>query len=237
MKKLIAILVLIVLPVMSFGEDITGQNNTVILSDYITDVYYEVAGFVSIANAYTFVESTMVINRINAARENCVNRFPAVQRDTIIVIVANTESYALPSDFNRVRYVTSIVRSTGEEVAMRLANEDFIGLSRDATGAPQFYLVDKRTIKIIPANNANDSVVVHYIARSNVLSATTDTCNIDKEYEEYVILTASEKILRGKAPSMGEFGKARLEDIGNRLKIEEERLIKSSKSLFDIMPK
>lgn len=238
MKKLITILMLMVSCSVSYGEDIQGQDNTVVLGDYITGVYYKAVGFVSIANAYRFAESTMVIHFINVARENCVNRFPAVQRDTIIVIVANTESYALPSDFNRVRYVESISKGTGEPVAMRPANEDFIGLSRDATGSPQFYLVDKRTIKIVPANNADDSVVVHYIARSNVLSSpTADTCNIDKEYEDYIVLTASKDILMSKVSDMGMLGESRLEKINNLLKIEGDRLAKSNKSLFDIMPK
>ena len=238
MKLKILILMLMLCVSSVQAEDIQGQDNTVVFGDYITGVYYQVAGFVSIASAHRFADSTMVKHFINVAREDCVNRFPAVQRDTIIVIVASTESYALPSDFNRVRYVESISKGTGEAVAMRPANEDFIGLSRDATGSPQFYLVDKRTIKIIPANNANDSVAVHYIARSNVLSSpTADTCNIDKEYEDYIVLTASQKILMSKAASMGVFGEARLEEVNNILKIEEDRLIKSNKSLFDIMPK
>ena len=238
MKKLIVMLLLAVLPAMSFGEDIAGQDNTVVLGDYITGVYYQVAGYVSIASAHRFAESTMVVHFINVARENCVNRYPAVQRDTIIVIVASTESYALPSDFNRVRYVESISKNTGEPVAMRPANEDFIGLIRDATGSPQFYLVDKRTLKVIPANNAGDSVVVHYIARSNILaSPTADSCNIDKEYEDYIVLTACKDILMSKSSNMGMFGESRLEEVSNLLKIEEERLAKSNKSLFDIMPK
>lgn len=234
MKLKILILMLMLCASSVQAEDIQGQTNTVVLGDYITNVYYEVAGFVSIASAHRFADSTMVINRINSARENCANKFPAIQRDTIIVIVAGTQSYSLPSDFKRIEYASAIFSGTGLEVDMKPSKKDGFGANEDATGAPTYYRVFKRKIQISPVNNSNDSVIVHYIANSNVLSSpTADTCNIDKEYKEYIILTASESILRGKIPTMGEFSKARLEDVVSKLKIEEDRLVRASKSIFE----
>ncbi len=232
--KILSILLMFMLCMSSAqAEDIQGQSNIIILSDLVTNVYYEVAGFVSIASAHRFADSTMVINRINSACEKCVNRFPAIQRDTTIAITSGTQSYALPSDFKRVRYASAIFKGTGLEVDMKPAKQDGFGANEDATGAPAYYRVHNRNIQVSPVNNTSDTVIVHYIANSNVLSATTDTSNIDKEYKEYVVLMASESILRGKAPSMGEFGKARLEDVSSKLKNEQERLIRASKSIFE----
>lgn len=236
MKLLFKImLVLILTPLWSFATDIPGQDNTVILSDYITGVFDEVAGFVSLASADDVVDSARVIRRVNTARKNCANRaeFMAVQRDTIIVVVLGTESYALPSDFNRIKWVAAIARSTGIEVSMSLVKEDAFGKNRSSSGIPKKYLVYNRNIKITPANNANDSIVVHYLANSNILSATTDTCNIDKNYEEYIILTASESILRGKRIGATEYYNKRLEELATAIEKEKERLIRASKSIFE----
>lgn len=231
LKILVLMLILFVFPVQA--EDIQGQTNTVVLGDYMTNVYYQVAGFVSITSAHRFVDSTMLINRINSARENCANKFPAIQRDTIIVIVAGTQSYSLPSDFKRIEYASAIFSGTGLEVDMKPSKKDGFGANEDATGAPTYYRVFKREIQISPVNNSGDSVIVHYIANSNVLSANTDTCNVDKEYREYIVLKASESILQGKMPTMGEFGKMRLEDVITKLKIEEDRLVRAGKSIFE----
>lgn len=237
MKKLIVLLMLIVLPVMSYGEDIAGQNNTVILSDYITGVYNKISP-VSIASAHRFFDSTRVIHFINVAREDCANTFQVPQRDTTILIVAGTEWYSLPSDFNRVRYVASISNGTGEEVAMKMADKDYIGLARDDKGSPSLYLVDNRQIQIVPANNANDSVIVHYLARTNILSNNTDTCNIDKEYKQYIALRASEEIYISKASGhAGAYATARAEAMAVLLGKEKERLDRSVRDIFDTMVK
>lgn len=236
MKLLFKImLVLILTPLWSFGTDIQGQDNTVILGDYITGVFDEVAGFVTLTNAHQVVDSARVIRNINKARKNCANKyeFRAIQRDTTIVVVAGTESYALPSDFNRVKWVAAISKNTGVEVSMIPGKEDAFGKNRPTSGLPKKYLVYKRNIIITPAINANDSVVVHYLANSNTLSIAADTCNIDKEYEEYVILTASKSILRGMKIGSIEYDNKTLEELATAIKKEEERLIRASKSVFE----
>lgn len=229
------ILVLILTPLWSFGADIQGQDNTVILSDYITGVFDEVAGFVTLVNAHQVVDSARVIRNINKARKNCANKseFMAVQRDTIIVIVAGTESYALPSDFNRIRWVAAISKNTGVEVSLIPGKEDAYGKNRPTSGLAKKYLIFKRNIMIEPALNASDSIVVHYLANSNTLSAGTDTCNIDKEYEEYVVLTASKSILRGMKIGSTEYDNKTLEELATAIRKEEERLIRASKSVFE----
>jgi len=237
MKKLITLILTLLMCSLSFGADIQGQGNTVIFSDYITDVYYEIAGFISIDNAYRFADSTMVKNRINAAREKTVVNLGGTERDTTFAIGTSTEEYALPSDFYMVNYVTSIAINTGHEVAMKEVSGAEYGLHRDDTGTPAFYLIDKRKIYVVPCNTSNDSIVVHYRARSNTLSANTDTCNIDKEYKNYIVLTTAEMIMRGKAPSMGAYGQARLEEIAVAKEKEEKRLLAMSKSLYEIMSK
>jgi len=236
MKKLITLILTLAICSMSFGADIQGQSNTVIFSDYITGVYYKISP-VSIANAYRFADSSLVKHEINFAREDAVTRFGATERDTTFAVGTATEEYVLPSDFYEVNWVASIAINTGKQVAMKRVSADEYGLHRDDTGTPAFYRIDKRKINIVPCNTANDSIVVHYRARTNTLSANTDTCNIDKEYKSYVILTAAESIMAIKSPGTGTLGQKRLEAIALAREKEEKRLTEMFKKLYDIMSK
>lgn len=236
MKKLLISLLMLILAVPALGADKMGASNTVILSDLMTDVYAEVAGFASASTRHKFADSTLVKNRINMACMDIANA-GRIERDTTIKIVAGTEDYALPYDFNQVLWVGAKATATNLAYGMDPIPGNQVGKHRDDTGIPAFYRIDKRKIHIEPANTANDSVNVHYGAYANTLSATTDTSNIDRAYRSIVVLWAAQGILRSKLPSLGAIGPALLASIELREKQEAARLNLESKSELENLVK
>ena len=205
---------------VSPAADVVGDSNLVLVSDMITEVYYEVAAYTT--TPYKIADTTFVINRLNWGAKTVAQDFMAVERDTTITVVAGTENYAVPSDFMAIRWVGAKPTGTNLETGMKLIAGNEVGAHRDAKGIPRFYLENKRQIHVEPTNTSGDSIIVHYAAYSNVLDATTDSTNLDRTYETLIVLRASESILRGKQPQQGTIQKALLDDITAR-KVEEER--------------
>ncbi len=199
MKKLICLLIfLMVVPAMAL--DRAGQGDTTITNELVTRIYDEGFNWASEAQAIKLVDTSYVIRTLSSSAEHTGNTY-YIERDTIIVTVANTELYNLPNDFNVIPYerpefgVTSIKKGTGKEVGMKaiaIGDMDMF----DTANQPTRFQVRKSQIYIQPVVQANDSIRVYYSARSNTLDALTDTLNIHREYTDYLVYHALEKIFR-----------------------------------------
>lgn len=220
-------------PVMA--ADITGQDKYMILTDLLNEFYDEVALFTTAK--HRVVDSTTAIRILNNTMNYYACLYNLIERDTVVLIVAGTEKYALPSDCHKIESATSIAGGSGDEEAMLQVSYQELGLHRDATGTPAFFAERKSFIHIVPANTSNDSVLVYYHARSNVLSANTDTSNVDVDYKTLIVLRAAESTLRGKNPSLGDIGKSMLDDITLRRAEQEALMFKLNKTIFETITK
>lgn len=233
MKKIL--LFLLILTVSILASDRVGQDRYMTLTDLLNEFYDEISLFTTAK--HRIVDSTSAIRILNNTSNNYAVLHKLVERDTTIVIVADTEKYSLPSDCSEIESATSISGGTGNEEAMIQVSYGELGLHRDATGTPAFFADRKGFIHVVPANTSNDSVVVYYFARSNVLSALTDTSNLDVDYKTMIVLAAAESALRGKSPSLGEAGRALLAGIVLRKQEQEVKMLKMEKSIFDTITK
>lgn len=203
MRKLTIFLIplmagLMVVPAMAL--DRAGQGDTTIVNDLITRIYDEGFNWASEAQRIKLVDTSYAIRTLSSSAEHTGNKY-YIERDTIIVTAANTELYNLPNDFNVIPYerpefgVTSIKKSTGKEVGMKPITIGDIDMY-DTADQPIEFQIRKSQIYIQPVVQANDSIKVYYSARSNTLSALTDTLNIHREYMDYLVYHALEKIFR-----------------------------------------
>jgi hypothetical protein len=201
---LVALAVLVLLAPVSYGADIAGQNNSVRSQvDSLIDRVYDV-GFAFTSQPHKLADTTLVIQALSWSADAAAKRF-YVQRDTTITIVAGTEWYALPSDFWAIpAWLPQFgVLAWGEDeglgmaVGMKPISSGIIGLHRDDTGIPQFYVVQKFQIHIEPTNTSNDTVRVLYAARSNILDTITDSTNVDWEYIDFIVYDALATIYGG----------------------------------------
>ncbi|MHC4800360.1 MAG: phage adaptor protein [Planctomycetota bacterium] len=242
MKRLLPLL-LIPLVSTAYGADIAGQNNSVRSQvDSLVDRVYDV-GFAFTSQPYKLADTTSVIQALSWSADAAAKRF-YVQRDTTITVAADDEWYDLPSDFWKIpAYLPQFgVLAWGDDdgvntaVGMKPISVSVIGGHRDDQGIPQYYVVQKFQIHIEPANTSNDTVRVLYAARSNVLSALTDSTNVDWEYIDFIVYDALETIYRGinwggsqaiADAKLAEFGRIKAEivaDIENRNKSMVELL-------------
>lgn len=190
-------LVIALLASTAYGADIAGQTNSVRSQvDSLVDRVYD-AGFAFTSQSHKLADTTLVIQTLSWSADAAAKRF-YVQRDTTITVAAGTEWYALPSDFWAIPahlpqfgvLAWGDGDGLGTAVGMKPISASVIGTHRDDTGIPQFYVVQKFQIHIEPANTSNDTVRVLYAARSNVLSALTDSTNVDWEYIDFIVYDA-----------------------------------------------
>lgn len=189
--------ILILLASTAYGADIAGQNNSVrSQADSLVDRVYDV-GFGFTSTPRDLADTTLVLQALSWSADAAARRF-FVQRDTTITIVAGDEWYDLPSDFWAIpSYLPQFGVLTwgddmglGTAVGMEPISSGIIGKHRDDTGIPKYYVVQKFQIHIEPANTSDDTVRVLYAARSNVLSALTDSTNVDWQYLDFVVYDA-----------------------------------------------
>lgn len=197
MKKALTVLLVLALVVPALTADIVGTNNIVTLGDLMTDVYAEIAGFMASGSRYIYADSTLVINRINAACRE-IAEAGKIERDTTVTVVAGTENYALPYDFLMALWLSSKESGTDLEYGMDSIPGNMVGKHRADKGIPRFWRVDKSRLHIEPANNDGDSIIVHYGAYANVMDSTADTSNVDRSYRTAVASRASQMILQSK---------------------------------------
>ena len=203
-RSQLVILALILLTSVSYGADIQGQNNSVRSQvDSLVDRVYDV-GFAFTSQPHKLADTTLVIRALSWSADAAAKRF-YVQRDTTITVVADTEWYALPSDFWAIpAYLPQFgVLAWGDDeglgtaVGMKPISVSTIGTHRDDTGIPQFYVVQKFQIHIEPTNSSNDTVRVLYAARSNILDTITDSTNVDWQYLDFIVYDALATIYGG----------------------------------------
>jgi hypothetical protein len=184
-----------------------------------------------------------VIQALSWSADRAAKRF-YIERDTTIVIVADTEWYNLPSDFWKIPHylpafgAVSWADDQGVHTAERMQPMSVgeIGLHRTSGDIPQYYLVQKFQLHVEPAITSNDSVRVFYAARSNVLDALTDSTSVDWEYLDFVVYDALVMIYGGI--NWGEdqaMADARLEEI-KRAREEAVAIIENqNKSVLGLM--
>jgi hypothetical protein len=237
-KKLLIAISILTLMAPAYATDIQGAGNAVMFSDLMTDVYAEVAGFVSTGARYKVVDSALVENRIDwACRE--ISNLGLIERETTITISADTESYELPTDFNLIAPGigrVAALSSVGLEISMVPITTEQVGNHRDDTGLPSFYRVENRKLHIEPVRDSG-TVILHYGAYANVIDTAADTSNIDLRYRNIVVLWASQAILRAKLPSLAGIGAALLAALDTREKQETARLGIESKSVLENLVK
>ncbi len=231
MKKLILIMILL-LAVSVFASDRVGRPNVTTGSDMLTQLYKEV--FPNYEQPQKSLDTTTALNLFNSSTMNASKMLYCVERDTIIIMVAGTEWYALPSDFYEVpAHLTqfgavAIGGNTGEEIGMKLMSISQIGQERPTESSneiPSHFLINKFMIHVEPVNNSNDSVRVYYAAYANVLDSVQDTTNIDNQYIDYVVLLTAAKFLRGAMwGGVQSYANDRLAIIQFDLAEEEKRL-------------
>lgn len=242
MRKLTIFLVLVMFaPVMAL--DRAGQGDTTIVSELVTRIFDEGFNWASEAQAIKLADTSYVIRVVDYSAEHTGNKY-YIERDTIIVTVANTEFYNLPNDFNVIPYerpefgVASIVKGTGKEVGMRPITIRDIDMFATAD-QPTEYLIRKSQIYIQPIVQANDSIRVYYSARSNTLTALTDTLNIHREYLNYLVYYALEIIYRSilAKEGAGAFEEKQLADFTMLKENEAIRLALRQQSILEISKK
>ena len=234
MKKLIVVVMLMFMAVPALAVDRVGQDKFIVYGDVLTEFYYEIAGFTS--QPQKLVDSTFALNVFNSSARDIAHFFRSVERDTVIDLVQDQEVYALPSDFDGVLSVEAY-DDDGFKIGMVPISREEFGQHRDDTGIPQFYRLDKFQLKITPVHTTADSVILTYYARSNILSATTDTLNLNSEYSTLLVLMAAEKALRGKVPLIGPVMQAKLADVTARREMEQRLLAMENKGLMEILTK
>jgi hypothetical protein len=194
------ILIILLLAVPAFAVDREGQDNNTIVSELVTRVYDEGFHFASQAQVIKWADTSFVIRSLNSAHEETAKKY-YIARDTVILTVSGTERYALPSDFHLLPYenpgygVTHIKANTGKEVGLKPKTVNDIDMYNTAD-QPTVYNIRKQEIYVEPVTQSNDSILVYYCARSSVLSALTDTLNLDRDYLDYMIYMTMEKIYR-----------------------------------------
>ena len=232
MKKIV--LLLLLLTGTSYSSDRVGQDNIVELSDMLTQLWDEILPATS--TPYKQLDTTTATNLLNWSANNAAHELFAVERDTTIIIAANTYWYNLPSDFYKIPPdqaafgAVAIDDADGLEYGMQQMNTGQIGLERltGTTGEiPSRYLIRKHKVYIEPVNDAGDSVRLYYAAHANILDTVggADTTNVDLEYIQYVILKAAEKYLQ--ATNWGnkqDYANGRLAIVQAKLLMEEKRL-------------
>lgn len=242
MKKLILIL-LLSMTISAFASDRAGRPNVTTGGDMLTQLFKEV--FPNYNQPQKSLDTTTAFNFLNSSTLNASKVLKCVERDTVILMIADTEWYNLPSDFYEIPAdmsefgVVAIGKGTGFEIGMKLMSIFQIGAERPTASSdeiPTNYLIRKYQIHVEPANNSNDSVRVYYAAYSNVLDSVQDTTNIDKQYIDYVILLAAEKFLRGANwGNMQSYANSRLLVVQANLAEEEKRLGITRRSIVEDM--
>ena len=241
MKKLLMLLLISTLAA-SLWADSEGESGSMTLGDIMTQAYEEVAGYMASSVRYQSFDSTWVINQANNACRRVAKNLHCVERDTFITMTAAVEFYGLPLDIldgpTGIDRVGSIKAGTGLENRMKAIDPDAVGVNRQSgSGAPQFYIVSGDSIQFIPANNDSDSVHVYYFARANNLDSSSDTSNIENDYQDLIVYETVKALLRGKAPVLGAVGEARMAEIEALRFAEETRLKRLSKSELEVLPK
>lgn len=197
-------LVIALLASTVYGADIAGQINSVrTQADSLVDRVYDV-GFAFTSQPHKLADTTLVLQALSWSADAAAKRF-YVQRDTTITVASGTEWYNLPSDFWAIpSYLPQFGvlawgdgEGLGAAAGMQPISVGKIGAHRDEKGIPQFYVVQKFQIHIEPTNTSNDTVRVLYAARSNVLSALTDSTNVDWEYLDFIVFDALVTIYGG----------------------------------------
>lgn len=242
MRKLTIFLILL-MAVPAMALDRAGQGDTTIVSDLVTRIFDEGFHWASEAQAIKLVDTSYAIRTLSSSAEHTGNTY-YIERDTIILIVAGTELYNLPNDFNVIPYerpefgVVSIVKGTGKEVGMKPIAIGEIDMYATAD-QPTRFQVRKSQIYIQPIVQANDSIKVCYSARSNTLSALTDTLNIHREYMDYLVYHALETIFRSILLKEGaqEYMLKQLADFTILKEKEAVRLALRQQSILEISKK
>lgn len=233
MKKIILIPLLVgMLAMTGVTSDRAGRDNTTTGDDMLTQLYDEV--FPTTNQPQKSLDTTTALNLLNSAALEASVDLYCVERDTVILMIAGTEWYNLPSDFydvplgNPVHGVVAVAGGTGdEEVGMKPMSLSQIGKQRPTSSSneiPSQFLIRKFRIHVEPVNNSNDTVRVYYAAYASVLDSVQDTTNIDKPYIHYVVLKAAEKFLEGANWGTAQaYATKRLAEVQKSLLLEEKR--------------
>jgi hypothetical protein len=245
MNKIVFLLIALMLtPSLVLASDVAGRTNSTSVDSLVDWFYDKVAAYTS--QPWMIWDTTLVIQSYDRNSLSVSKDFYAVERDTTITVTANTEWYALPSDFLAIPYYLPQFGcvSWGDDDGIQAANGmqptsiRQVGSHRDAEGIPLYYLVQKFQLHIEPANTTNDTVRVYYAATSNKLDALADVTNIDLEYIDYLVLLTAEDLLRAvNAGNADAFMNKILAETQKERTEEEAKLIAREKSIIELMAK
>ena len=133
--------------------------------------------------------NTTVHYAINRAIAQVCAKYPAIDKMDTIVTTAGTMTYALNTDFDRIRIA---YRFTADSVvSLQPKNVDTLAamFAIKVSKNPGYYYTSGSNIVLlpVPTNYDGDSILIDYYAIDEMLTDSTDSTVIPQEYIEKVI--------------------------------------------------
>jgi hypothetical protein len=193
---IVAVVTFLIAPV--WGQ--TGRSQYMTLDDILTRTLNYAAGYANPVFRDVIFDSTTAIENINAAQENVAKLYYATEAVDYIGLSADTNQYAFhDSDIQEIKVVYAINPDSGTMRPLFQTEQDKFGTQGSATGRPKIWMKWDNMLWVAPVNYDDDSLIVFYYRRANVLgedtSAAVDTSNLISDFLDLVAMKAAQKML------------------------------------------